>query len=61
MASDTTNLLVANRIAEAHAALGHPAEAAVWNKRVNADYALNLADWTNVNSRRRAKLETASR
>jgi tetratricopeptide (TPR) repeat protein len=61
MASDTTNVLVANRIAEAHAALGHPAEAAVWNKRVNADYALNLADWTNVNSRRRAKLATASR
>jgi hypothetical protein len=61
MASDTTDVLVENRIAEAHAALGHPAEAAVWNKKVNADYALNLADWTNVNSRRRAKLATASR
>jgi tetratricopeptide (TPR) repeat protein len=61
MASDTTDVLVENRIAEAHAALGHPAEAAAWNKRVNADYALNLADWTNVNSRRRAKLATAGR
>ncbi len=61
MAADTTNVLVMNRIAEAHAALGHAAEAAAWNNRVNSDYALNLADFTNVNSRRRAKLATASR
>ena len=61
MAADTTNVLVMNRIAEAHAALGHPAEAAAWNNRVNANYALTLADFTNVNSRRRAKLATASR
>jgi tetratricopeptide (TPR) repeat protein len=61
MAADTTNVLVMNRIAEAHAALGHTAEAAAWNNRVNANYALNLADFTNVNSRRRAKLATASR
>ena len=61
MKVDTSNVLVANRIAEAHAALGHPAEAAAWNKRVNTNYALNLADWTNVNSRRRARLETASK
>jgi tetratricopeptide (TPR) repeat protein len=61
MAADTTNVLVLNRIAEAHAALGHPTEAAAWNNKVNSNYALNLADFTNVNSRRRAKLETASR
>jgi tetratricopeptide (TPR) repeat protein len=61
MAADTTNVLVMNRIAEAHAALGHTAEAAAWNNRVNTNYALNLADFTNVNSRRRAKLATASR
>ncbi|MEA2763721.1 MAG: Tetratricopeptide repeat [Gemmatimonadaceae bacterium] len=61
MAADTTNVLVANRIAEAHAALGHTAEAAAWNKRVSANYALNLTDFTNVNSRRRARLATASR
>ncbi len=61
MKADTTNVLVANRIAEAHAALGHPAEAAAWNKRVNTNFALNLADFTNVNSRRRARMATASR
>ena len=61
MAADTSNVLVANRIAEAHAALGHTAEAAAWNKRVNDNYALNLFDFTNVNSRRRARLATASR
>jgi tetratricopeptide (TPR) repeat protein len=58
MAADTTNVLVMNRIAEAHAALGHSAEAAAWNNRINANYALNLGDFTNVNSRRRAKLAT---
>jgi hypothetical protein len=61
MKSDTTSVLIMNRIAEAHAALGHPAVAAEWNNRVNTNYALNLMDFTNVNSRRRAKLETASR
>ena len=61
MATDTNNVLVANRIAEAHAALGHPAEATAWNTRVNANYAVVLADFSNVNSRRRAKLATASR
>lgn len=58
MAADTTNVLVMSRIAEAHAALGHGAEAAKWNSRINANYALNLGDFTNVNSRRRAKLAT---
>ena len=61
MASDTTNVLVMNRIAEAHAALGHAGEAAAWNNRVNANYALNLADFTNVNSRRRARMATVKR
>jgi hypothetical protein len=60
MAADTTNVLVMNRIAEAHAALGHTAEASAWNNRVNANYALNLGDFTNVNSRRRAKLATVA-
>jgi tetratricopeptide (TPR) repeat protein len=61
MAADTTNVLVMNRIAEAHAALGHNAEAAAWNNRVNTNYALNLGDFTNVNSRRRAKLAAGPR
>ena len=59
MAADTTNVLVMNRIAEAHAALGHAAEAAAWNNKVNTNYALNLGVFTDVNSRRRAKQETA--
>lgn len=61
MKADTTSVLIMNRVAEAHAALGHPEVAAAWNNRVNTNYALNLMDFTNVNSRRRAKLETASR
>ncbi|HEY0527677.1 MAG TPA: hypothetical protein VGD02_02520 [Gemmatimonadaceae bacterium] len=60
-AADTSNVLVANRIAEAHAALGHRAEAAAWNQRVASNYRLNLADFTDVNSRRRARLELATR
>jgi tetratricopeptide (TPR) repeat protein len=55
MAADTTNPLVMNRIAEAHAALGHTAEAATWNARVTSNYALNLADYPSVNARRRAR------
>jgi tetratricopeptide (TPR) repeat protein len=55
MAADTTNLLVMNRIAEAHAALGHSAEAAAWNNRITTNYALNLADFPAVNARRRAR------
>jgi tetratricopeptide (TPR) repeat protein len=54
MAADTTNVLVASRIAEAHAALGHPAEAETWNSRIRANYAVALGDFTDVNSRRRA-------
>jgi hypothetical protein len=54
-AADTTNFLVMNRTAEAHAALGHPAEAARWNNKINSNYQLNLADFTSVNARRRAR------
>ena len=61
MAADTTNVLVMNRIAEAHTALGHTAEAAAWNGKVNANYVVSLGDFTNVNSRRRARLATATR
>jgi len=55
MAADTTNALVMSRIAEAHAALGHTSEAAAWNNRINTNYAIALGDFTNVNSRRRAR------
>ena len=61
MASDTTDLLVMNRIAEAHAALGHADEAARWYARINSNYTVNLADFTNVNSRRRARMAVAKR
>jgi tetratricopeptide (TPR) repeat protein len=61
MAADTTDLLVMNRIAEAHAALGHPDVAAKWYARINSNYAINLFDWTNVNSRRRARVAVAKR
>jgi hypothetical protein len=60
MAADTTNPLVMNRIAEAHAALGHSAEAAAWNARVTSNYALNLVDYPSVNARRRAKATVAT-
>ena len=53
--ADTTNFLVMSRMAEAHAALGHPAEAARWNNKITSNYQLNLADFTAVNSRRRAR------
>jgi tetratricopeptide (TPR) repeat protein len=55
MAADTTSFLVMNRIAEAHAALGHSAEAAAWNNRITTNYALNLLDFPAVNARRRAR------
>jgi len=53
--ADTTNFLVMNRIAEAHAALGHTAEATAWNNKINSNYQLNLALFTSVNARRRAR------
>jgi tetratricopeptide (TPR) repeat protein len=61
MATDTTNILVINRIAEAHAALGHAADAASWNGKINEDRALNLASFTEMNSRRRAKMQVAKK
>ena len=59
--ADSTNFLVMNRLAEAHAALGHTAEAARWNNKINSNYQLSLSDFTSVNSRRRAKLATAAK
>jgi tetratricopeptide (TPR) repeat protein len=59
MAADTTDLIVLNNIAAAHAALGHADEAARWWTRVNNDKQLSLQDFTNVNSRRRARLALA--
>jgi tetratricopeptide (TPR) repeat protein len=61
MAADTNDVLVMNRIAEAHAALGHPAEANAWHARINSNYALNLWDFPSVNARRRTRLATAGR
>ena len=61
MAADTNDVLVMNRIAEAHAALGHPAEANAWYARINSNYALNLWDFPSVNARRRTRLATAAR
>jgi tetratricopeptide (TPR) repeat protein len=59
--ADSTNFLVMSRLAEAHAALGHTAEAARWNNKINSNYQLSLSDFTSVNSRRRAKLATAAK
>jgi tetratricopeptide (TPR) repeat protein len=61
MAADTTDVSIMNRIAEAHAALGHPAEANAWYARVNSNYALNLWDFPGANARRRSRLATAAR
>jgi tetratricopeptide (TPR) repeat protein len=61
MAADTTDVSIMNRIAEAHAALGHPAEANAWYARVNSNYALNLWDFPGANARRRTRLATAAR
>jgi hypothetical protein len=60
MAADTTDVLVMSRIAEAHAALGHPAEANAWYARINNNYALNLWDFPSANARRRARVATAA-
>ena len=61
MAADTTSVLIMNRIAEAHAALGHTAEAARWNNKVTTNYALNLQDLPSVNARRRTRIATAAK
>jgi tetratricopeptide (TPR) repeat protein len=59
--ADTTNFLVMSRLAEAHAALGHTAEAATWNNKINSNYQLSLSDFPSVNSRRRARVATATK
>jgi tetratricopeptide (TPR) repeat protein len=61
MAGDTTDILVMNRIADAHAALGHPAEANAWYAKINSSYALNLWDFPSANARRRSRLAAAAR
>jgi tetratricopeptide (TPR) repeat protein len=61
MAADTNDIVVMNRIAEAHAALGHTAEANAWHAKVNNNYALNLGDFPSMNARRRSRLATAAR
>ena len=58
MTADTTNFVVMNRIAEAHTALGHSAEAAVWNKRILDNYNVSLEDLREANARRRAREAT---
>ena len=61
MAADTNDVSIMNRIAEAHAALGHQAEANAWYARVNSNYALNLGDFPGANARRRTRLAMAAR
>jgi tetratricopeptide (TPR) repeat protein len=61
MAADTNDILVMNRIAEAHAALGHAAVANAWYARITSNYALNLGDFPSVNARRRTRLATSAR
>ncbi len=58
MTADTTNFIVMNRIAEAHAALGHSADATMWNKRILDNYNLSLEDLREANARRRAREAT---
>jgi predicted Zn-dependent protease len=61
MAADTTDITVMNRIAEAHAALGHSTEANTWYGRISNNFALNLGDFPSVNARRRTRLATVSK
>jgi tetratricopeptide (TPR) repeat protein len=58
MAADTTDISVMNRIAEAHAALGHSAEANRWYGKISNNFALNLGNFPEVNARRRTRLAT---
>ena len=60
MAADTTDIVVMNRIGEAHAALGHPVEATAWYNKINTNYALNLADFPAANARRRTRMASSS-
>jgi hypothetical protein len=61
MAADTTDISVMNRIAEAHAALGHSAEANRWYGKISNNFALNLGNFPEVNARRRTRLATTGR
>jgi hypothetical protein len=61
MAADTNNIVIMNRIAEAHAALGHPTEANAWYAKVTSNYALNLGYFPGLNARRRARIATAAK
>jgi len=61
MAADTNNVVVMNRIAEAHAALGHTAEANAWYAKVNNNYALALSDFPSLGARRRTRLATTTK
>ena len=61
MAADTTDLIVMDRIAEAHTALGHTDEATKWYNRINSNNAISLADFTNVNAKRRARIALAKK
>jgi tetratricopeptide (TPR) repeat protein len=60
MAADTTDIVIMNRIAEAHAALGHPAVAKAWYDKINSNYALNLADFPAANARRRTRIASSN-
>ena len=60
MTADTTNPVVMNRIAEVHAALGHRADATMWNKRILDNYKVSLEDVREANARRRAREENAA-
>jgi len=53
--------VIMNRIAEAHAALGHTAEANVWYAKINNNYALALSDFPSVAARRRTRLATTAK
>lgn len=54
-AANTTNLLIMERIAGAHAALGHRPVASTWNAKVNQDHALDLVNIPAAHARRRAR------
>lgn len=60
MTADTTDFVVMNRIAEAHAALGHSADATLWNKRILDNYSVSLENLREANARRRAREQTAA-
>lgn len=58
--ADLTDPLVAGRLAEAHAALGHTAEATKLQQAIMSDYALSLLDFPATNARARARTYLAA-